>query len=122
MVTKAQKKATEKYEQQNYDKVLLRMHRGRKAEIKAAADAKGQSLNSFINDAIDAHIAAETSPEPFTPPTGEYCPEDCPKRGEIVRGRKQCPWCFRYAKEITERNGTGKLWKLGECLHGKQAR
>jgi len=38
------------------DSYLLTMKKGRKAEIKAAADAKGQSLNKFINDAIDAHI------------------------------------------------------------------
>jgi predicted HicB family RNase H-like nuclease len=56
MVTEAQKKATEKYEQNNYDKFLLRLHKGRKAEIKAAANAKGQSLNSFINESIDEHM------------------------------------------------------------------
>jgi predicted HicB family RNase H-like nuclease len=57
MVTKAQKKATEKYEQHNYDKVLLRIKpKGKREKIKAAADAKGQSLNSFINEAIDEHM------------------------------------------------------------------
>lgn len=57
MVTKAQKKATEKYEQNNYDKILIRIRpKGKREEIRAAADAKGQSLNSFINEAIDEHM------------------------------------------------------------------
>ena len=53
-VSEAQKKATAKYEQQNYDKVLLRLlEKGKKDKIKAHADSKGESLNGFINRAID---------------------------------------------------------------------
>lgn len=44
------------WKRENRDSYLLTMKKGRKAEIKAAADAKGQSLNSFINDAIDEHM------------------------------------------------------------------
>lgn len=47
-VSEAQKKATAKYDQQNYDKVLLRLEKGRKGEIKAAAEKQEQSLNGFI--------------------------------------------------------------------------
>lgn len=38
------------------DRINITLHKGRKSEIKAAADAKEQSLNSFINDAIDEHM------------------------------------------------------------------
>jgi predicted HicB family RNase H-like nuclease len=38
------------------DSYLLLMKKGHKAEIKAAANAKGKSLNNFINDAIDEHM------------------------------------------------------------------
>jgi len=38
------------------DRFTLILAKGRKAEIKAAADARGQSLNSFINEAIDEHM------------------------------------------------------------------
>ena len=52
-VSQAQKKATAKYEQQNYDKVLLRLEKGKKDKIKFHAENRGESLNGFINKAID---------------------------------------------------------------------
>lgn len=52
-VSLAQKKATAKYEQQNYDKVLLRLEKGKKDKIKLHAENRGESLNGFINKAID---------------------------------------------------------------------
>lgn len=55
-VSEAQKKATAKFEQQNYDKVLLRMPKGKKEAIKAHADEQSESLNGFINRAIDEAI------------------------------------------------------------------
>ena len=45
-----------RYNAKAYDRIEIVVHKGHKAEIKAAADAKGQSLNSFINEAIDNHI------------------------------------------------------------------
>lgn len=60
-VSKAQKKATAKYEQQNYDKVLLRLKSGKKDEIKAHAEEQGESLNGFINRAIDETIKRDGS-------------------------------------------------------------
>ena len=47
------------YAKRAYDRISLFVDKGRKAEIKAAADAKGQSINSFINEAIDEHIGRE---------------------------------------------------------------
>lgn len=41
------------YEDKAYDKVLIRMPKGRKAEIQSRAESNGQSVNSFINSAID---------------------------------------------------------------------
>ena len=50
MATKeARARATAKYEAANYDKVLVRLPKGRKAEIEAT----GESLNGFINKAVD---------------------------------------------------------------------
>ncbi len=45
-----------KYEDKAYDKVLVRMPKGRKIEIQAHAEAQGQSVNGFINTAIDAQM------------------------------------------------------------------
>lgn len=61
-VSEAQKKATAKYEQQNYDKVLLRLlEKGKKDKIKAHADSKGESLNGFINRAIDETMVRDAN-------------------------------------------------------------
>ena len=51
--SKAQQKAVAKYMKNNYDNFQLRMPKGKKDKIKAHADSKGESLNGFINRAID---------------------------------------------------------------------
>ncbi len=42
-----------RYEDKAYDKVLVRFPKGKKDTIKAHAESHGQSVNSFINEAID---------------------------------------------------------------------
>jgi predicted HicB family RNase H-like nuclease len=42
-----------RYEDKAYDKVLVRMPKGKKEVIQAHADSRSQSVNSFINEAID---------------------------------------------------------------------
>lgn len=59
MVSKAQMQAVSRYEAKNYDKVLLRMPKGRREEIKAAAEAEGMSLNAYIMAAINEKIRSE---------------------------------------------------------------
>ena len=54
--SKAQQKAVSKYMKQNYDEIKVRVEKGHKAEIKAHADAHGESVNSFIGRAIDETI------------------------------------------------------------------
>lgn len=51
-VSKAQQKAVNKYMKENYDEIKVRVDKGRKDEIKAHADAQGESVNGFINRAI----------------------------------------------------------------------
>ena len=58
-VSKAQKAATAKYEAKNYDKILIRLPRGKKAEIEEVIKPKGESLNGFVNDAIDEKLMRE---------------------------------------------------------------
>ena len=60
-VSKAQKAATAKYEAKTYDKVLLRMPRGRKEIIQTHAEAHSESVNGFINLAIDEAIERDES-------------------------------------------------------------
>ena len=53
-ISKAQQKAVQKYVQNNYDRrASIPVPKGHKAEIQAHAKARGESMNSFINRAID---------------------------------------------------------------------
>ena len=51
--TKAQQRAVNKYMAANYDRINLTVEKGKKEIIKAHADSKGESVNGFINRAID---------------------------------------------------------------------
>ena len=51
--SKAQQKAVNKYMQENYDRVSLMMPKGKKDVVKAQAEKNGESLNGYINRAID---------------------------------------------------------------------
>ena len=57
--TKAQQKAVNKYMKKNYDRVNLTMPKGKRGVIKAAADAMGESVNAYINKAIDLRLKQE---------------------------------------------------------------
>ena len=54
--SKAQQRAVSKYMKENYDEIKVRVEKGHKATIKAHAEAHGQSVNGFINEAIDEKI------------------------------------------------------------------
>lgn len=41
-----------RYEDKAYDKILVRLPKGRKEEIQAFAASQGESTNAFINRAI----------------------------------------------------------------------
>ena len=51
--SKAQQKAVSKYMKANYDQTQVRMPKGQKDIIKAHADSMGESVNGFINRAIE---------------------------------------------------------------------
>lgn len=56
-VSKAQMAATKRFEDKNYDKVLIRLPKGKKTEIKMFAEEHSYSLNSFVNEAIDEKMS-----------------------------------------------------------------
>ena len=60
-ISKAQQKAVSKYMKENYDVYQIRMPKGRKDIIKAHAESKGESVNAFINRAIDETMGRETA-------------------------------------------------------------
>ena len=55
-VSKAQQKAVHKYVKNNYDRIEVTVPKGKKDIIKAHAESKGESVNGFINRAIDEEI------------------------------------------------------------------
>ncbi len=52
-------RAKRKYNEKNYERVALVVAKGRKAILQAHATSKGESLNGFINRAIDETIARD---------------------------------------------------------------
>lgn len=55
-VSKAQRRATDKYIAEKTDEIKLRVPKGKKGIIKAHAESRGESVNSFINRAVDETI------------------------------------------------------------------
>lgn len=51
--TEARRRANEKYNAKAYDEIKVRVSKGNKDIIKAHAEGKGESLNGFVNRAID---------------------------------------------------------------------
>ena len=62
-ISKAQMQAVAKYNSANYDRVELRLEKGKKAVTKAHAAAQGESLNAFINRAINETMERDCTAE-----------------------------------------------------------
>ena len=52
-----------RYEDKAYDKILVRLPKGRKEEIQAFAASQGESTNAFINRAITEAMNEKTRSE-----------------------------------------------------------
>ena len=59
--SKAQQKAVNKYMKNNYDRVNLVMPKGKKDVIQAHAALQGESVNAYINRAIDEAMQRDDS-------------------------------------------------------------
>ena len=57
----AQQKAVNKYMKSNYDRVNLVMPKGKKDIIQAHAAQQGESVNAYINRAIDEAMQRDDS-------------------------------------------------------------
>lgn len=53
MAGKASTRAKNKYNAENYDRISLSVPKGKKETIKNYAESKNESLNGFVNRAID---------------------------------------------------------------------
>ena len=68
--SKAQQKAVTKYVKAKYDRVGLTMPKGQLDTIKAHAAAQGESVNGFINRAIDHEMERDGLRGPTEPMEG----------------------------------------------------
>ena len=57
--TVAEDRAIKKYEQEKIDKVLDRFPKGKKEQIQRHVANTGESLNGFINRAVDQALSAD---------------------------------------------------------------
>lgn len=57
----AQTRAKNKYNAKAYDRIALQVKKGRKEILKTHAEQHGESLNGFINRAIDETIERDAA-------------------------------------------------------------
>ena len=60
-ISKAQQKAVHKYVKNNYDRLELTVPKGQKDIIKAAAENAGESLNTYVRNAINQRMERDAS-------------------------------------------------------------
>lgn len=58
--TKAGQRAVNKYVKNNYDRIIFTITKGKREVIKGFADAQGESVNSYIKQAVKLRIKADT--------------------------------------------------------------
>ena len=60
MAAKTSAAVKNKWNKENYDRIEIIVPKGKKDQIKAAADARGESVNSYINKAVDERMELES--------------------------------------------------------------
>ncbi len=62
-ISKAQQKAVHKYVKNNYDRIEVTVKKGEKDRLKAHAEQRGETLNGFINRAIEETVQRDSEKE-----------------------------------------------------------
>ncbi len=60
-VSKKQQASVSKYVREHYDRISVTVPQGKKAELQKHAMAQGESVNGFINRAIDETMERDQS-------------------------------------------------------------
>ena len=55
-IREAQRKAVQKYKDKAYNRLEISVPKGKKIDLKAHAEERGESLNGFVNRAIDEAV------------------------------------------------------------------
>ena len=61
--SKAQQRAVAKYMAANYDEIKVRIPKGQKSVVQAAAEREGESINGYTNKALLARMGLTAWPE-----------------------------------------------------------
>ena len=61
-ITEAQKRAVAKYNAANYDRIEIKVPKGQKSTVEAAAKAAGESVNLYTQKALLARMGLEDWP------------------------------------------------------------
>lgn len=69
-ISEARKRANRKYNEKAYDRIALTVKKGEKDRLKAHAEQQGETLNGFINRAIENQIQNDN--ENKENPNNEY--------------------------------------------------
>ena len=93
-ISESRKKANQKWDAANLDRVSLAMAKGKREEIKAAAAAAGESMNQYIIRSVDMRMNHNAPQEPaethggggaiLSPETLAAAQEAAQKAGETV--------------------------------------
>lgn len=94
----AQRRATDKWQKENYEFIKVRLNKGEKEKIKAAADCEGKSINQYITSKLLGGIKMLKALEKLYNEIGFENPN-------IIDDVKN-----EYLTENTARNGRPVLW------------
>lgn len=104
-ISKAQRQCVSRYEAANYDRILLRLPKGQRENVKAQADAAGKSLNAYLIGLI-AGDEPEPVPQYITPEALEQATHAAQAAGEELEA-----WITRAISDTAARDSITRQLK-----------
>ena len=112
-VSEAQKKATKKY-LDGLDEIRIRAKDGTKARWKAAAEERGQSLNQFIVDIVEAGIDGSNSAQERPQAVGLQLPTEALKAAtEAAEATGEAVSKFVERAVVDQAERDKRSWSMG---------
>lgn len=107
-ISKAQRQCVSRYEAANYDRILLRLPKGRREAVKAQADAAGKSLNAYLIGLIEGETPAPSpqAPQYITPEALDKATQAAQAAGEELDA-----WITRAINDTAARDSITRQLK-----------